>query len=106
MFLVYDQRACERYVGRGSALDRRSRREHFTAPGELVFCNVLGYPLDGPRCAAATAAPQAIARAVLREGIKQLDYPGQLQRINRRLQAMPQTASVRIARQQVKRIDA
>jgi transposase len=33
-----------------------------------------------------------------------LDYPGQLQRINRRLRAWPQTARVRIARQQVKRI--
>jgi integrase len=30
-----------------AALDRLSRREHFTAPGELVFCNVLGRPLDG-----------------------------------------------------------
>lgn len=33
-----------------------------------------------------------------------LDYPGQLQRITRRLRAMPQTARVRIAREQVKRI--
>jgi len=30
-----------------AALDRLSRRAHFTAPGELVFCNVLGRPLDG-----------------------------------------------------------
>lgn len=30
-----------------AALDRLSRREHFTAPGELVFCNVLGRALDG-----------------------------------------------------------
>jgi integrase len=30
-----------------AALDRLSRREHFTAPGELVFCNVFGRPLDG-----------------------------------------------------------
>ncbi len=30
-----------------AALDRLSRREHFTAPDELVFCNVLGRPLDG-----------------------------------------------------------
>jgi integrase len=30
-----------------TALDRLSQREHFTAPGELVFCNVLGRPLDG-----------------------------------------------------------
>jgi transposase len=37
---------------------------------------------------------------------RKLDYPGQLQRINRRLRALPQTARVRIARQQVKRIDA
>ena len=37
---------------------------------------------------------------------RKLDYPGQLQRINRRLRAMPQTARVRIARHQVKRIDA
>jgi hypothetical protein len=37
---------------------------------------------------------------------RKLDYPGQLQFITRRLLAMPQTARVRIARQQVKRIDA
>jgi transposase len=37
---------------------------------------------------------------------RKLDYPGQLQRITRRLRAMPQSARVRIARQQVKRIDA
>jgi integrase len=29
-----------------AALDRMSRREHFTTPGDLVFCNVLGRPLD------------------------------------------------------------
>jgi transposase len=36
---------------------------------------------------------------------RKLDYPGQLQRITGRLRTMPQTARVRIARQQVKRID-
>lgn len=30
-----------------SALDRMSRREHFTSLEDLVFCNVLGRPLDG-----------------------------------------------------------
>ena len=35
---------------------------------------------------------------------RKLDYPGQLQRINRRLRSMPQSARVRIAREQVKRI--
>jgi integrase len=30
-----------------AALDRLSQREHFTAPGELVFCSVLGRPFDG-----------------------------------------------------------
>jgi integrase len=30
-----------------AALDRLTRRDHFTAPGELVFCNALGRPLDG-----------------------------------------------------------
>lgn len=30
-----------------AALNRLSRREPFTAPGELVFCNLLGRPLDG-----------------------------------------------------------
>lgn len=30
-----------------AALDRLSRRKHFVAPGELVFCNMLGRPLDG-----------------------------------------------------------
>jgi integrase len=29
-----------------AALDRMSRREHFTAPDDLVFCNALGRPLD------------------------------------------------------------
>jgi integrase len=29
-----------------AALDRMSRREHFTTSGDLVFCNVLGRPLD------------------------------------------------------------
>jgi integrase len=30
-----------------AALDRLSRREHFTTPGDRVFCNVLGRALDG-----------------------------------------------------------
>jgi integrase len=30
-----------------AALDRLSRREDFTGEGEVVFCNVLGGPLDG-----------------------------------------------------------
>jgi integrase len=29
-----------------AALDRMSRREHFTSPDDLVFCNVLGRSLD------------------------------------------------------------
>jgi integrase len=29
------------------ALDRMSRRDHYTSPDELVFCNVFGRPLDG-----------------------------------------------------------
>jgi integrase len=29
-----------------AALDRMSRREHFTTPDDLVFCSVLGRPLD------------------------------------------------------------
>jgi integrase len=29
-----------------AALDRMSRREHFTSPDDLVFCNVFGRPLD------------------------------------------------------------
>jgi integrase len=29
-----------------AALDRMSRREHFTTLGDLVFCNVFGRPLD------------------------------------------------------------
>ncbi len=29
-----------------AALDRMSQREHFTTPCDLVFCNVLGRPLD------------------------------------------------------------
>ena len=37
---------------------------------------------------------------------RKLDYPGQLQRVTRRLRAMPQTARVRIAREQTKRIGA
>lgn len=37
---------------------------------------------------------------------RKLDYPGQLQRISRRLRTMPQTARVRVSRQQAKRIEA
>jgi transposase len=37
---------------------------------------------------------------------RKLDYPGQLSRITRRLRAMPQTARVRIAREQALRIGA
>jgi integrase len=29
-----------------AALDRMSQREHFATPRDLVFCNVLGRPLD------------------------------------------------------------
>jgi transposase len=35
---------------------------------------------------------------------RKLDYPGQLNRVTRRLRGLPQTARVRIAREQVKRI--
>lgn len=35
---------------------------------------------------------------------RKMDYPGQLQRVTRRLRAMPQTARVRVAREQGKRI--
>jgi transposase len=35
---------------------------------------------------------------------RKLDYPGQLKRITRRLRALPQTARVRVAREQVKRL--
>jgi integrase len=37
------------------ALDRLSRREDFTPPDELVFCNLFGRALDGWRCPAATS---------------------------------------------------
>jgi hypothetical protein len=37
---------------------------------------------------------------------RKLDYPGQLQRVTRRLRAMPQTARVSVAREQAKRIAA
>jgi transposase len=37
---------------------------------------------------------------------RKLDYPGQLQRITRRVRAMPQTARARVSREQVKRIAA
>jgi transposase len=37
---------------------------------------------------------------------RKLDYPGQLERISRRLRALPQTARVRIALEEVKRIRA
>ncbi len=45
-------------------------------------------------------APELEAKSPARK----LDYPGQLQRVSRRLRAMPQTARVRISREQVKRI--
>lgn len=35
---------------------------------------------------------------------RKLDYPGQINRLTRRLRTMPQTARVRVAREQVKRI--
>lgn len=35
---------------------------------------------------------------------RKLDYPGQLRRISRRTRSMPQSAKVRIAREQVRRI--
>ena len=41
-----------------AALDRMSQREHFTTPRDLVFCNVLGRPLDDSAYAAATVAPR------------------------------------------------
>jgi len=49
-----------------AALDRTSRRDHFTSPHDLVFCNALGRPLDGSalrrryRRAQATAGVRAL----------------------------------------------
>lgn len=44
-----------------AALNRLSRREHFTAPGEPVFCDVLGWPLDGSALRRRYRRAQALA---------------------------------------------
>ncbi len=51
-----------------AALDRMSRREHFTTPGDLVFCNVLGRPLDD------SALRRRYRRAQAAVGVRQLRF--------------------------------
>ena len=51
-----------------AALDRMSRREHFTAPDDLVFCNVFGRPLDG------SALRRRYRRAQAAAGVRALRF--------------------------------
>ena len=51
-----------------AALERLSRRSDFTAPGELVFCNVLGRHLDG------SAIRRRYRRAQKAAGIRPLRF--------------------------------
>jgi integrase len=44
------------------------RREHFTAPNDLVFCNVLGRPLD------ASALRRRYRRAQIAAGVRPLRF--------------------------------
>jgi integrase len=51
-----------------AALERLSRREHFTDPDELVFCSVLGRHLDG------SALRRRFKRARDAEGLRPLRW--------------------------------
>ena len=51
-----------------AALDRMSRRECFTAPGDLVFCNVFGRPLDE------SALRRRYRRAQVAAGVRPLRF--------------------------------
>lgn len=51
-----------------AALDRTSRRDHFTSPADLVFCNVLGRPLDG------SALRRRYRRAQAAAGVRPLRF--------------------------------
>ena len=51
-----------------AALERLSRRERFTEPGELVFCNLYGRPLDG------SALRRRFKRARDAAGLRQLRF--------------------------------
>ncbi len=50
------------------ALDRMSRRENFTSPDDLVFCNVFGRPLDG------SALRRRYKRAQVAAGVRPLRF--------------------------------
>jgi integrase len=51
-----------------AALDRVSRRGHYTTPGDLVFCNVFGRPLDG------SALRRRFCRAQVAAGVRPLRF--------------------------------
>jgi integrase len=51
-----------------AALDRTSRRDHFTSPHDLVFCNALGRPLDG------SALRRRYRRAQAAAGVRALRF--------------------------------
>jgi integrase len=51
-----------------AALDRVSRRGHYTTPGDLVFCNVFGRPLDG------SALRRRFRRAQVAAGVRPLRF--------------------------------
>jgi integrase len=51
-----------------AALDRMSRRDHFTSPNDLVFCNAFGRPLDG------SALRRRYRRAQAAAGVRALRF--------------------------------
>jgi integrase len=51
-----------------AALDRLSRRDHFTAPDDFVFCNAFGRPLDG------SALRRRYRRAQVAAGVRPLRF--------------------------------
>jgi integrase len=51
-----------------AALDRASRRDHFTSPDDFVFCNAFGRPLDG------SALRRRYRRAQVAAGVRPLRF--------------------------------
>lgn len=51
-----------------AALDRISRRDHFTSPSDFVFCNAFGRPLDG------SALRRRYRRAQIAAGVRPLRF--------------------------------
>jgi transposase len=72
-----------------------------TAPDELrQELQPLSKARLRDRCAGLRPGEISTPLAAAKHALRSLDYPGQLQRVTRRLRALPQTARVRIAREQ------